>query len=304
MTRRSFGAEGQFIFDSTSIELAQTCLRKYYYSMIQNLEPKQKSVHLIFGGIYAAALERFYLHRANGLSIDEALREVVRYAMIESWDKEKGEPLLFDSLAKTRANLIRTIVWYVDEFGEESNSGIQTHHLSDGKPAVELSFVLEFDDDFMYAGHLDRVVLYGDGLYWMDQKTTGGTISTYYFDQFKPSNQFYGYTWAGQTILKSPVKGGIIDAAQIAQGFSRFGRQPITVTKDTLEEWVDNTRHTMYGVRSAFMLNKWPMNLTACGNYGGCPFRELCTRPPSVRDKFVEGNYKVRAQPWDPATPR
>lgn len=302
--RGSFNEQGQFIFDATSIEMAQTCLRKYYYSMIKNLEPKHKSVHLIFGGIYAASLERFYLHRAEGLSIDEALRKVVRYAMVESWDAETQTPVHFDSAVKTRANLIRTIVWYVEEFGEESTSGIQTFHLSNGKPAVELSFVLEMDDSFMYAGHLDRVVEYGDGLYWMDQKTTGTTISTYYFDQFKPSNQFYGYTWAGQTILNSPVRGGIIDAAQIAQGFSRFGRQPITVSKDTLDEWVDNARHTMYTVRSSFMLNKWPMNLTACGNYGGCPFRELCTRPPSVREKFETGNFQIRKQPWDPATPR
>jgi hypothetical protein len=304
MTRKSFNHEGQFIFDSTSLNVAQECLRKYYYSMILNLEPKSKSVHLIFGGIYAKALETFYLKRAEGMSIDEALRFVVRQALVESWDREKNEPLHFDSAAKTRANLIRTIVWYVDEFAHENESGIRTHHLSNGKPAVELSFVLELDDVFMYAGHLDRVVAYGDGLYWMDQKTTGSTISSYFFDQFKPSNQFYGYTWAGQTILKSPVRGGIIDAAQIAQGFSRFARQPITVTKDTLDEWVDTARHTMYGVRSAYMLQKWPMNLTSCGNYGGCPFRELCTRPPSVREKFVEGNYQVRTQPWDPATPR
>lgn len=313
--RKSFDSEGaQFAWDGTSLELASTCLRKYYYANIANIKPRNQSVHLIFGGIYATALEHFYLYRAQGDSINDALRKVVREALVLSWKHEltedgerilgSGEPVSFDHAAKTRSNLIRSIVWYVDQFGVESEDGIRTYHLADGKPAVELSFALEFTDDLFYCGHLDRVVHYGSGLYWMDQKTTGSTISQRFFDSFKPSNQFLGYTWAGQALLKSPIKGGVIDGAQIAVGFTRFERAPITFTQEQIEEWYDSALYHINAARAATKAHNYPMNLSACGNYGGCPYRELCSRSPSVRERFIEGDYVHPEQAWDPLVPR
>lgn len=301
--RASFNEGGQFAWDATSLELAQTCLRKYYYRMIENITPRSKSVHLIFGGLYATALEHFYLYRAEGDDIDTALRRVVREALEGSWDREASAPLDFDHPAKTRLNLIRSIVWYVDQFADESDAGITTYHLKNGKPAVELSFTVEVNDSVVFCGHLDRVVEYGGHLYWMDQKTTGSTISPRFFDQFKPSNQFYLYTWAGQAILERPLRGGIIDGAQIAVGFTRFERMPINVTQDLLDEWMETALYTIERAREATQSARWPMNLSACGNYGGCPYRTLCTRSPTIRHKFIEGDY-VHPEPWDPIKPR
>lgn len=304
LDRKSFSDGVQVAWDATSLTLASECLRKYYYRMIFNISPRDKSVHLVFGGIYASSLELFYHRRAEGMSIDEALREAVRHALQESWDQETGQPVVFDSAEKTRSNLIRTIVWYVDEFGLEDDNGIKTHHLDDGRPAVELSFVLEFTDDLLYCGHLDRVVDYGGHLYWMDQKTTKSALSPFYFSTFELSNQFLGYTWAGQVILKSPVVGGIIDAAQIGAGFSRFARQPITFAPQQLEEWRESAIHHMRQAQEATRTGNFPMNLTACGYYGGCPYKILCSRAPSVREHFIAGDFVHPEKPWDPIVPR
>lgn len=300
--KKSFKDGVQFAWDATSLELAQTCLRKYYYSMIRGITPKRTSVHLLFGGIYASALEEFYKHRAEGDSIEDALRKVIRLALEQSWDKEAGHPLHFDDTKKTRVNLIRTIVWYVDQFAEETDDGIRTYHLQSGKPAVELSFTLEFDEDTLYCGHLDRVVQMGDSLYVMDQKTTGGTIGTYYFEQFSPNNQMSGYAWAGQAVLHSPVRGVIIDAAQIAVNFTRFERGITTRTPDQLEEWYDSARYTIQLARHATREERFPMNLSACGNYGGCPFRQLCARSPKVRENYIKSDYSDHN--WDPLKAR
>jgi hypothetical protein len=304
MERASFSSGVQFAWDSTSIELAQTCLRKYYYRMVENIVPRNTSVHLLFGGIYAKALEHFYLYRSEGDDIDVALRRIVREALEASWDQETGAPVEFNDNAKTRMNLIRSLVWYVDQFANESEDGITTYQLANGKPAVELSFTLEVNDDLVFCGHLDRVVEYGGQLYWMDQKTTNATISPYFFERFKPSNQVYLYTWAGKAILERPLQGGIIDGAQIAVGFTRFERQPIPVHATLLEEWLNSTLYTIREAQKATRENNFPMNLTACGNYGGCPYRTLCTRAPSIRHKFIEGDYVHPSQPWDPIKPR
>jgi len=304
--KKSFENGHQIAWDSTSIELAQTCQRKYYYSMIEGLRPNNNSVHLIFGGLYATALEHFYKHRALGDDIDTALRKVVHETMTASWEyDENGESVgavYFDDTKKTRLTLIRTIVWYVDQFAEETDDGISTYHLQSGEPAVELSFTLEASNDILLCGHLDRVVEYGAALYVMDQKTSGATIGTYYFNQFSPNNQMSLYTWAGQTILHSPVRGVIIDAAQIAVNFTRFERGITTRSKDQLNEWYESALYTIEVTRRNTDEDFWPMNLSACGNYGGCPFRSVCSSTPSIRQNYIKSDFA--AHNWDPLVPR
>lgn len=305
--KRSFEDGVQFAWDATSLDLAQSCPRKYYYKIVRGIAPKTTSVHLLFGGIYASALENFYKYRALGDSIDEAEIKVVREAMIASWDSDRNCALTFEHTAKTRPNLIRTIVWYIEQFAVESDDGLQTYHLADGKPAVELSFSVELNSNILYCGHLDRVVQMSDEFYVMDQKTTGGTVGTYYFDSFKPNNQMSGYALAGQIMLHSPVRGVIIDAAQIAVNFTRFERGITSRSKDELDEWLQNTVYTIEQFQSLTRRagddeKKWPMNPTACGNYGGCEFRTLCQRSPKVRENYIKSDFVPHN--WDPVKER
>jgi len=600
----SFENGMQWAWDATSITAAMTCPRKYYYSMIAQIQPAELSVHLRFGGLYATALEHFYKHRAEGKAIDEALLLVVKEAMLATWT-DNG-PEAFGHPAKSRFGLIRSIVWYVDQFGEESSAGIQTHHLANGKPAVELSFSFEISDDIMFCGHLDRVVTYAGQKYVMDQKaqplrtkvlgptgwkkigdlsigdlvatqsgefvpiialhpkgitkvykvsfndgesvlcaedhlwevaprtsdefktlpltkllgapptvryhiplckpiqhptadlplhpyllgvllgdgylngnsiqlsttkqwlvdrvtallptgdvikkaskfnnswtisggatlaairhlglwgklaaskfvpsiylyadieqrqelldglldtdgswngksrifdstsmsltlaveeltrslggtarsrdrgdtawrtsirlptlptgtgrryitsiirvedeetmcisvddpsglyvtekhivthnTTGGTIGPYFFDQFRMDNQMSLYTLAGQAILNSPIKGVLIDGAQIAVGFTRFERGFTYRTKEQLDEWLETALEIIHRTRSYTALGKFPMNLSACGNYGGCPFKKICETTPSHRDEVIKAEFRPKL--WDPLSRR
>lgn len=306
--KQSFHGPVQYAWDSTSITAAQTCPRKYYYSMIECIKPKTESVHLLFGGLYAAALEAFYKHRAAGDTIDEALHKVVKQALIDSWNHEAGVPVAFEDVKKTRNNLIRTIIWYVEQFADESESGLQTYHLQTGAPAVELSFTIEASEDIVFRGHLDRVVSMADRLYVMDQKTTGGTVGTYYFRQFDLSNQMSLYSWAGKAILNTPVSGVIIDAAQIAVNFVRFERGITTRTPRQLDEWYYSAMATIKQIQDIAASDawedtrRWPMNLSSCGNYGGCPFRILCSVDPSVRASYQKSDFV--SHNWDPLIDR
>ena len=302
--RKSFDAFGvQFAWDATSITLAQECLRKYQLRMIQGWSKPSKSVHLVFGGLYASALEHFYKYRAEGATIPDALDRVVAEALIASWDAATGQPIDFDHPAKTRLNLIRSIVWYVEEFGDESMTPLKTYHLKDGTPAVELSFAFEADDGILFTGHLDRVAQMGDDLYILDQKTTGTTISSYFFDQFSPNNQVSLYAIAGEVVLNTPIKGLIIDAAQIAVGFTRFSRGFVHRNRDILTEWRETALYTIKIAQQATVLNFFPQNPTACGNYGGCEFRHICSIPRSQRQSYLETDFS-RTSWWDPLEAR
>lgn len=333
---KSFDESGvQFAFDSTSLKLAETCLRKYQYKMILGWQPERKSVHLLFGGWYASALESYYKYVADGMSQDEALIEVVSEALTETWEfpdcetcwpgkdgkpsglvqradqelgecpacggkgylSEGGQPWISDHNTKTRENLIRTIVWYIDQFGDDDSC--QTVILSNGSPAVEHSFRLEADDGILLCGHLDRLVEYGDKVYIQDQKTTQSTITSRYFDGYNPDSQMSLYTFAGKAIFGLPIKGVMIDAAQIAVGFTRFERGFSFRTDDQLNEWYDHSMYHIERARQATRDNYFPMTDTSCSLYGGCEFRHICSKAPNIREQFLKGDF-VRGRTWDP----
>ena len=299
----SFDESGfQFAWDSTSITSFATCPRKYYYSMLQGWTSIHKSVHLIFGGHYASALEHFHKHRAAGLSFDDAERLVVKEVLENTWDREADAPQDWMHNTKTRDTLVRSIVWYLETFKDDP---MKTVILSDGRAAVEYSFSIDLSDEYVYCGHIDRLVTYGDAddIYVQDQKTSGAQITPRYFEGFSPDYQMSGYTWAGQIIFSMPVKGVVIDAAYIAVGFTAFGRQPVTRSEKQLEEFRLEVLSYIESARRCHEAGYYPMNRTACGNYGGCEFRDICARSPRVRDKFL-ATWFVQGERWNPLKSR
>ncbi len=309
---QSFDSTGaQFVWDSTSLKLAATCWRKYEYKMIEGWSPRGTSPHLLFGGWYASALEHYYKHRALGMDHEAALLEVVTEAMQNTWvydlDEEgnaipeSGKPWDGMHNLKTRENLIRTIVWYLEEFGDNDN--LTTYILADGKPAVELTFALPVDNDIIFSGHLDRLVHYSDDLYVSDQKTTGTTISQKFFNDFDLDTQMTMYPFAGKMIYKTPVKGVIIDGAQIAVGFSRFARGFTFRSDGQLNEWYDEMMELTQQARLRAQRKEFPRNLTACTQYGRCEFFDVCSRPPEHREAFLRGDF-IKGKGWDPSARR
>lgn len=311
MITSSFDDNGlQFAWNSTSIKLAEECLYKYHLIMKEGWATEVTSVHLAFGGWYAAALENYHKLIAEGMTVDDATIEVVRQTLVASWvyprDEdgneilEGGEPWDGGHNLKTRDNLIRTIVWYLDHFRDDAAT---TVILDNGKAAVEYTFVLPVDNDLFFTGHLDRLVEYAGKPYVQDQKTTGTTISQRYFEGYSPDTQMSMYTFAGKAIWNVPVHGVMIDAAQIAVGFTRFERGFTFRAEAQLNEWYDHTMYHIEAARNAVKNNYFPMNRTACGNYGGCPFRHACSRSPEVRQQFLKSSF-VRKPIFDPLTIR
>jgi hypothetical protein len=303
----------QWAWDSTSLGLFKTCPRKYYYSMIEEWAGRGLSVHLIYGQWYHSALELYDKDRAAGKDHEDALRHVVRLLLDWTWVRPtdasdpsippEGHPWSMDHNTKTRENLVRTVVWYLEQFRDDP---AKTVILDGGVPAVELSFRLDAGDDLVLCGHLDRLVDFGGQKFVMDHKTASTTISNYYFDQYKPSNQMTLYTLAAQIIYKEPVAGVIISAAQIAVGFSRFARGITYRTPAELDEYLRNTRrwvadaHRM-GEESVTLpdpAEAFPMNDTSCHDFGGCPFRSVCSVDPGIRPEVLKANYEKRE--WNP----
>lgn len=309
------GTKIQYAWDSTSLGWLKVCPRLYQYSMLEGWRSRGESVHLKFGQLYHSGLEQYDKLRSVDYDHDQALFEVVQWALETTWDRSEdmteGHPWLSDHHSKNRETLIRSIIWYLDEF---RNDPAATLILANGKPAVELSFRMEMEwgpkyqnqsfpfSPYLLCGHLDRVVEFGGQKYVMDRKTTGSSPTPHYFDGFAPDNQMSIYTLAARVQFSTPVAGVIIDTAQVAVGFTRFQRGFTYRTEAQLEEWLSDFRFWTAQAEGFAESGHWPMNDKSCGMYGGCTFRKICSKSPEVRERFLESDFERR--PWNPLVPR
>lgn len=296
----------QIAVDSTSLGAFKTCPRYYQLSILEGWQPRDLSVHLIFGLHFHAALERYDHLRFSGMSHTDALREVVRYTLALTWDAKRNRPWQSDDAYKNRFTLLRSVVWYLDQFGEDDP--IKTVRLANGKPAVELSF--KFDSQYrtrngeqiLLCGHLDRLATLNDKPFVLDRKTTKSTINARFFDKFSPDNQMSLYAVAGKVVYGISVEGIIVDGAQIAQSFTRFQRGVVPRSEPVLEEWYFDLGQNLAYMEYCASNNYWPMNDKSCGNYGGCAFRDICSRSPSTRAEWLNASFHRRV--WDPLIAR
>lgn len=294
------GTNIQWAWDATSLSLYKECPRKYYYKMIENWRPNDSGVHLTFGQFYHASLEAYDHERIfNGASHQEGMRAALRTALTLSWGWESDNP------NKNRHTLVRSVVWYLDKF---ENDPMECVKLANGLPAVELSFRMELpykasvDQPYILCGYIDKVVDFAGGQYVLDRKTSKSTLSDYFFEQFSPDNQFSLYSAVTKVLWNMPIKGVIIDAAQIAVGFTDFKRGMTFRNDWVLEEWMDDTKYWIAQARWSAENNIWPMNDKSCHKYAGCEFREICRLAPAVRQKFLETGFHKEV--WNPLTLR
>jgi hypothetical protein len=296
----------QWAWDSTSLGWLKECPRKYYYHMVCGYIGRGEAVHLEYGILYHEALESYERFIFEGHDHDQAVVAVVRSVLERTW--RNGAPWRAsvdlspdDKVSlKNRENLVRTVVWYLSKFKDDPAK--TRMHPDSGKPMVELHFQFEIEDGYSLCGYLDRVVEFQEQPFVMDRKTTTSTLGSYYFDQYDPDNQMSFYSFASRVAFKTPVKGVIVDAAQIAVGFSRFVRSFVFKTNDQLDEWYRDLKVFLRQARDYATSAYWPQNDKSCHKYGGCIFRGICSKSPSVRDKFLVSDFEVRE--WNPLIPR
>lgn len=319
------GTKVQFAWDSTSLGYLKTCPRLYQYHMLEGWVPKEESVHLRFGQEYHAAIQDYENLRSAGAGFEDAVRDTVRNLLVRIADFDP-DPTTKAGHYKNPRTLLQLVVDYLDYYKDDP---CETFILENGKPGVELSFRFELDwgpegyvapkemrdaepeekwnQPYLLCGHLDRVVRYADELMILDHKTTTTTPSDYYFAGFSPNNQMTLYTFAGEVVLNTVIKGVIVEAAQIClETPNKFVRSPQYRSNEVIEEWLRDLEYHLNAAEAYAAANHWPMNDTACGNYGGCRFREVCSKPAAIRDRVLAADF-IQLPPdqrWNPIKPR
>jgi hypothetical protein len=309
----------QYAWDSTSIGYIKTCPRLYQYIMLDGWTPKEDSVHLRFGQEYHKALEEYDGFCISGQSHDAALRDTILCLLnrIHDWNPDTTTRA---GNYKNPRTLLQLVIDYLDKYKDDP---AQTIIREDGSAATEVSFRFELDwgptapqaydgrndtaQPYILCGHLDRVVTFNDQIMVMDHKTTTTAAGSYYMNQWSPNNQMSLYTLAGQVVLGGVIKGVIISAAQILLDKPNAFERGFTFrTPAQTEEWIQDLRIHLHMAEQYATINYWPQNDTACDKFGGCKFRGVCSKDPSVREAFLKADFikLPEEERWNPLKPR
>lgn len=297
----------QLAVDSTSLGAYKACPRYYQLSIVQGWSPRATSPHLTFGILLHKAREVYEHLKVKGCDHDEALGHTVHMLMKATWERALKRPWISEHPAKNRLSLIRTVVWYLDEFGK--NDPIETLILANGLPALELSF--RFDSGYiscvtgepiLFCGHIDRIGSLGDEFYIPDIKTTTSSLSPFFFASFEPHNQFSLYNLAGGVAFNVETRGVILDAIQVGAGFSRHQRKLISRSPVQNQDWLGQQRFWLDAMSRSADEGMYPMNEASCGMYGGCRFRSVCSKPMRAQEQWLNLEFTKRI--WDPLVPR
>ena len=131
------GTQLQWVWDSTSIKMMQGCLRRYNFRFLQGWTEQETPIALAFGRDFHTCMETYHKCRAYGLDFETSVKRMARLAAL------LGERLQSLDTSRTKETLVRSVVWYLDEYKDDP---LVTAMLPDGKPAVELSFMLPIFD--------------------------------------------------------------------------------------------------------------------------------------------------------------
>lgn len=306
----------QLEWSAHSLRSFATCPRRYYYEIVRGLRLAAKDTSdTVFGLLYHGALEEFDRAVLAGRDISEIRQDVLLWVLDHSGERYATEPggspdgfrpLPMPEGAKSRWSLIRAVLWYIDDFERQGENGAMPYAFPDGTPGLELEFsiplplryfapngengVLGEGEQYSLRGYLDSLCTAQGQVLVRERKTTKNAIGPYYFDGYTPDPQIDTYDLVASVLFPElKVAGVLVEAMQTGVNFARFQRQPIHRTPAQRDEWYEEIIALIGEAENCAKNDFWPRRTAVCGLYGGCPFRKVCGKSPSVRNVFLNG---------------
>lgn len=272
------------IWDYSTLDVFQTCRKKYYWQFIRHLQTRTKSPALLFGGALHDALDVYYV---NGLP-----KAVEKFR--ETYKDIEGEEV------RTIANGIKLLETYATVYAKEPFKVL-------GKP--ETGFVFPLTDTIMYGGRLDLPVEWDGALWIMEHKTTS-RLDSNFFKQWDLDKQITGYVIATEEFFGRPCMGCVINALEPWKELKR----PTEKSKKPEDHFCRATKN-----RTVFLKDRFRKNVTSivrdilwceannefyeaekkdvCYYYNyDCPYAMLCRFGED--EKLIEREYVVEI--WQP----
>jgi hypothetical protein len=285
------------IFDSSMMALYKNCPQLFNLQYIQQWKSKELSVHLHAGASFAKAIEAtrnaFYV---KGIDAENSVALGLGVLLAAYGDF----PCPPDS-AKSAERMCGAFEFYWSRYplGEAGKAPIT---LPGGRMGIEFSFAEplpiahpETGDPLIYCGRMDAILNYAGGQFICDEKTTT-QLGASWSRQWDLRAQFTGYAWACQ-------KAGIRIDGAIVRGVSilktKYDTQEAISYRPEwqVDRWYEELLLWLEDIIRDYRKGKFKHNLDhACGDYGGCAFRQVCASQD--QQPWLETYFEKRY--WNP----
>ena len=301
----------QRAIDNTSLAAYMRCPREFYYSMIRNRRKGgPPSPALAYGSLWHKILETHYRY---GGDYDQVL-----HAVANTW-KGSSDPTDYRSAERC----LSAYEAYMGQWGDhdtEARGFGRTLGFPDNAQ-VELVTEVSWPGAFHpYTVKIDRIFEH-QGLFFVEDHKSSSQLGASYFRQWDPSSQMMGYAAIAQLLTGLPIAGVRINAHGVLKTQNKFERQTIHYNPERLEEWTRNYNVWVKRIDTSLaildeyavyesttdisyedmLLEAFPHNFNACGaerKYGTCPYVDVCTMTPRLRDQILDAEYSEDA--WNP----
>lgn len=298
--------------NSSSLDLLLTCKKKADFRLLQELEKQEEAEATLFGSAVHKAMEHWYslplaqrafennsvskaiLERLEGLQeLDKELEgslESVRQFVLKMeplWTKDSGDK-------RSVSNGIKILKAYFKHYEKD---GLEIYRDEQG-PFIERKFEFVIYEDpslkIIYFGTIDAALVnpLTKSIFIADHKTTAA-LGTEFFNRLKPNHQYTGYVLGAREAFGIQCSDFMINGIQVAKTKQEFARQFTERTEEDFEELriavIEEVKHFLY-LRE---LGRFPMSsATACGQYGGCTYLEICSVPKIIQENVISSRYK------------
>jgi len=286
-------------FDSSKLQCYMQCPRRYFYEYVCGWKPDVQSNHLVFGQAWHEAMEYLLLH---GYSDD---------AIIGAYDKfltcyrEHFPESTDEAFApKTPANALKALAQYCERYKDDNFEVLHTElggRLSLDFESPHLAIIYKID---ALVRHEGQVVV-------LEHKTKGGSFSQWWADQWKTSFQIGTYTFAAKCLYED-ANNVIVNGTGFLKTRIDFMRIPVTKTEPQINMWyklaIFYIRQILWDIdilqealrKGGDMSAAFIPNPTACTNFFGCPYVDLCLSWENPLDHIHRLPSGFHIEIWNP----
>ena len=290
------------IIDSTKLQTAQECMRKYFYEYVLGWRSEMPNNHLYFGTCIHKAMEFL---KANDYSIENTVKafDIFNDAYRELFTPETDG--LF--APKVPDRVLPMLSEYINEYKNDKEEFEVLYTEVSGTVPIDLDRVLYFRQDTIC-----RDLKENRGIFSLEHKTAGKTLDDKWCRQWFMKTQTGTYTHVLYCLFPDEdIFGVVINGLGLLKTKFSFRRVPIKRDKESMRVWLWNTLYWIDQIYWNYerlekckeddpVMMCFPMNTESCSDYFGCPFLDFCnswTNPLAHCDEPPIG-FKIEF--WNP----
>lgn len=267
-----------FVVDSQMLEAVQLCEQKFVYQFLMHLVGAQPNRKILMGIFIHKMLDIYYRALKDGANHPDAQQTALeKYpALLET---SEIQPL--DAEIVKDAFIQSTDFWSHEPWTIKSIENVEIKILH--------------EDTHIRIAYVSKIDLKVDGINFenmpVDHKSEHSRS-----DPSALNNQFTGYAWSAESPFVLVNKIGFQKTLKPPDKYRRY---PMRYTESQLQEWVIDATMATRRIMELVHGRRPERNRSSCDKWGGCMFKDVCSRSPESRESALKQLFVV-GEPWNP----